>query len=106
MVKLYLTGKIEFRFFYSSIRRHTIYIGDWSSDVCSSDLYCTKPRYIASWPAGGPARDVPGLRAVPGAGGQRRGAFLHPPFVPDGGRPRLGLHGVRRPALGDRKSVV
>src|SRR5437879_13911883 len=24
--------------FFSSRRRHTIYIGDWSSDVCSSDL--------------------------------------------------------------------
>src|SRR5437762_13271106 len=28
---------IEF-FFFSSRRRHTRYIGDWSSDVCSSDL--------------------------------------------------------------------
>src|SRR5437762_4688535 len=26
-------------FFFSSRRRHTRYIGDWSSDVCSSDLY-------------------------------------------------------------------
>src|SRR5437762_14363235 len=25
-------------FFFSSRRRHTGYIGDWSSDVCSSDL--------------------------------------------------------------------
>src|SRR5437762_10510074 len=25
------------RFFFSSRRRHTSYIGDWSSDVCSSD---------------------------------------------------------------------
>src|SRR5437762_13523837 len=25
-------------FFFSSRRRHTRYIGDWSSDVCSSDL--------------------------------------------------------------------
>src|SRR5437762_5415940 len=28
-----------FFFFFSSRRRHTSYIGDWSSDVCSSDLY-------------------------------------------------------------------
>src|SRR5437879_10960058 len=28
-----------FVFFFSSRRRHTRYIGDWSSDVCSSDLY-------------------------------------------------------------------
>src|ERR1017187_10800788 len=25
--------------FFSSRRRHTRYIGDWSSDVCSSDLF-------------------------------------------------------------------
>src|SRR5436189_3442599 len=29
------TGRV---FFFSSGRRHTRYIGDWSSDVCSSDL--------------------------------------------------------------------
>src|SRR5437762_6732528 len=28
-------------FFFSSRRRHTRYIGDWSSDVCSSDLIPT-----------------------------------------------------------------
>src|SRR5437764_12498196 len=29
---------LVFSFFFSSRRRHTRYIGDWSSDVCSSDL--------------------------------------------------------------------
>src|ERR1017187_6929952 len=29
-------------FFFSSRRRHTRYIGDWSSDVCSSDLDASK----------------------------------------------------------------
>src|SRR5437879_13751091 len=29
---------MSFIFFFSSRRRHTRYIGDWSSDVCSSDL--------------------------------------------------------------------
>src|SRR5437764_10736537 len=37
-----------FFFFFSSRRRHTRYIGDWSSDVCSSDLVfvadAAKPR--------------------------------------------------------------
>src|SRR5437762_10058304 len=39
-----LRGGFEFAlglrslFFFSSRRRHTRYIGDWSSDVCSSDL--------------------------------------------------------------------
>src|SRR5437763_1425885 len=30
---------IYFYFSFSSRRRHTRYIGDWSSDVCSSDLH-------------------------------------------------------------------
>src|SRR5437762_4488636 len=33
-------------FFFSSRRRHTRYIGDWSSDVCSSDLIGAKRRDI------------------------------------------------------------
>src|SRR5437763_9414967 len=33
-----------FFFFFSSRRRHTRYIGDWSSDVCSSDLRGTDDR--------------------------------------------------------------
>src|SRR5437879_10409270 len=32
-------------FFFSSRRRHTRYIGDWSSDVCSSDLTLGKRRH-------------------------------------------------------------
>src|SRR5437762_5470058 len=37
-------------FFFSSRRRHTRYIGDWSSDVCSSDLIhdVAHPRRIAA----------------------------------------------------------
>src|SRR5262249_59703453 len=39
-------------FFFSSRRRHTRLVSDWSSDVCSSDLqdnvYCAaEPRYIS-----------------------------------------------------------
>src|SRR5690348_18475582 len=29
-------------FFFSSRRRHTRWTGDWSSDVCSSDLFALK----------------------------------------------------------------
>src|ERR1017187_10777188 len=32
-------------FFFSSRRRHTRYIGDWSSDVCSSDLIAAAAIY-------------------------------------------------------------
>src|SRR5437763_10773944 len=35
-------------FFFSSRRRHTRYIGDWSSDVCSSDLALTASATAAS----------------------------------------------------------
>src|SRR5437762_14154193 len=38
-------------FFFSSRRRHTRYIGDWSSDVCSSDLIPNESKT-------GPARPV------------------------------------------------
>src|SRR6267154_77837 len=33
-----MSGKLVF-FFFSSRRRHTRWTGDWSSDVCSSDLH-------------------------------------------------------------------
>src|SRR5437879_13695904 len=35
--------------FFSSRRRHTRYIGDWSSDVCSSDLVVSYGNVIASF---------------------------------------------------------
>src|SRR5437762_7524748 len=35
---------ISLFFFFSSRRRHTRYIGDWSSDVCSSDLMSVESR--------------------------------------------------------------
>src|SRR5437762_9892745 len=40
-------------FFFSSRRRHTRYIGDWSSDVCSSDL-----GFVIPSPGGGPLVDA------------------------------------------------
>src|SRR5437762_8443089 len=35
---VFISDLVSFFFFFSSRRRHTRYIGDWSSDVCSSDL--------------------------------------------------------------------
>src|SRR5205814_7100678 len=34
-------------FFFSSRRRHTRCLSDWSSDVCSSDLLLSVPAYVA-----------------------------------------------------------
>src|SRR5256885_12884322 len=39
-------------FFFSSRRRHTRLQGDWSSDVCSSDLAWRAPS-IVTWAPGG-----------------------------------------------------
>src|SRR2546426_12600574 len=48
-----------FFFFFSSRRRHTRLQGDWSSDVCSSDLFTAAFRAPAGpGQAGGPAKDV------------------------------------------------
>src|SRR5438876_2532167 len=38
-----------FFFFFSSRRRHTRWTGDWSSDVCSSDLVATPVRFPPGW---------------------------------------------------------
>src|SRR5205085_8655734 len=35
---------VQYRFFFSSRRRHTRFDCDWSSDVCSSDLTHTIPK--------------------------------------------------------------
>src|SRR5437762_5893376 len=40
------SGRVLLEFFFSSRRRHTRYIGDWSSDVCSSDLKKTSPQIL------------------------------------------------------------
>src|SRR5437762_5814801 len=42
-------------FFFSSRRRHTRYIGDWSSDVCSSDLVTFASFVVGTYPATDPA---------------------------------------------------
>src|SRR5690348_18018538 len=39
-------------FFFSSRRRHTRWTGDWSSDVCSSDLHLEKMAWPRRLPPG------------------------------------------------------
>src|SRR5438445_8149639 len=50
-----------FFFFFSSRRRHTRYWRDWSSDVCSSDLYHSYPQLL-------PRGVAPFLRCETGLG--------------------------------------
>src|SRR3989454_4184231 len=47
-----LVSRLLVFFFFSSRRRHTRLQGDWSSDVCSSDL--TPTELLAAWRAGAP----------------------------------------------------
>src|SRR6266446_5712492 len=61
-----------FFFFFSSRRRHTRLQGDWSSDVCSSDLANTSP---ASW---GTSRRTFGGRS---GARTRRGSTTSPSVV-------------------------
>src|SRR5205807_3934980 len=46
---LYVLCFFFFFFFFSSRRRHTRLQGDWSSDVCSSDLSRASIRRTAVW---------------------------------------------------------
>src|SRR5256885_7154193 len=82
-------------FFFSSRRRHTILQGDWSSDVCSSDLPAAVPADLGRLPPGqGHAhREVQGHAA----GLQRR---LTPGPVPMKKQPAdagCWLSGIGRP---------
>src|SRR5437762_10003158 len=45
-------GRCRWLFFFSSRRRHTRYIGDWSSDVCSSDLAGVVLGFVDNAPKG------------------------------------------------------
>src|SRR5205807_5321167 len=71
-------GIFFYFFFFSSRRRHTRLQGDWSSDVCSSDLFAA---------AAGAQEDCPAAQIV-----KIRGALEPPPPPP--------LHDVMQPAGG------
>src|SRR2546426_6902647 len=50
-------------FFFSSRRRHTRLQGDWSSDVCSSDLTTGTPAAMHAWITRAPGSLMPGVPA-------------------------------------------
>src|SRR5260221_7900500 len=53
-------------FFFSSRRRHTRSLCDWSSDVCSSDLWCWLQRCCATSSSGTLTTSVPNALLVAG----------------------------------------
>src|SRR6266850_1793365 len=111
-------------FFFSSRRRHTRLQGDWSSDVCSSDLTCVRPRGDARPGAAraAPGGDGAGARLRDGDGvprsargiepgdadrdadrRSRAGARAHPSQPSFGERGRPAAHGRAR--SGDRAAL-
>src|SRR5437763_9311613 len=72
LVRCFVVFVSVFFFFFSSRRRHTRYIGDWSSDVCSSDLPSPPPYCGAcsTTPRRGFGR-VPPSQAASGSGARR-----------------------------------
>src|SRR6266487_6031065 len=74
-------------FFFSSRRRHTRWTGDWSSDVCSSDLMPAAE--VDAMLAAGPARRHynPGLAGVLGL------------LAELGSRPPLAYFAVSKPGF-------
>src|SRR6266581_9261884 len=68
-----MKGQYFFFFFFSSRRRHTRWTGDWSSDVCSSDLKATASRSSASiWTRPATSRRGISSRSVAGGSEERR----------------------------------
>src|SRR5207248_8566338 len=58
-------------FFFSSRRRHTRSYGDWSSDVCSSDLLAAAVGAGGGQRVDGALEGVEGARPPPGGDGER-----------------------------------
>src|SRR5437879_8165242 len=80
-------------FFFSSRRRHTRYIGDWSSDVCSSDLHDFGVNAAA-----GKERHINGRLIVVGRNRSRRRKSLISPIAVEAQR--------RQPRFARRLALV
>src|SRR5437762_4524795 len=77
-------ASVVFFFFFSSRRRHTRYIGDWSSDVCSSDLPLSAVLPVIR-------NSVPFVAACPGSEVERCSGSLDSRTRADA-VPKLGHH--------------
>src|SRR5438874_8207366 len=96
---------LTFVFFFSSRRRHTRSLRDWSSDVCSSDL---ERRSLARRPP--PGRCLPWISTPQCPGGGRRARDRRSWHTELSSCSCSGAQVVRNRALNewvaDRKSVV
>src|SRR5690348_18156205 len=78
-------SSLEFCFFFSSRRRHTRWTGDWSSDVCSSDLIDSE--ILVSPSANRPACSRQDFSCALGTGMLYSMALSLPPVMLSGGLP-------------------
>src|SRR5438046_7867968 len=79
----YLIGSLFlFVFFFSSRRRHTRLVSDWSSDVCSSDLACTALITRDALPISGSSVDVVPPGGVTVYSGWKRTSASTPTMLP------------------------
>src|SRR5437867_5708676 len=83
-------GCRSLEFFFSSRRRHTRSYGDWSSDVCSSDLAQTRQDGADGGPGVRGAAAVPGLVLEAPAALQGRHASLAAQGADGGGNEEQG----------------
>src|SRR5256885_2276814 len=93
-------------FFFSSRRRHTRLQGDWSSDVCSSDLGRARGRRLAA--AGGRQQRGDGLRLrglLPAGAGRAPGPARGHHALRGHGRPARHCASCPRERRQDRKST-
>src|SRR5205814_5264288 len=86
-------------FFFSSRRRHTRCLSDWSSDVCSSDLVVRKLQIVK-----------PGIRSAPGHQFRVCSAFSNLPVLQDenlvrAANCREAMRDYKRGSSKDRKST-
>src|SRR5260221_7777418 len=82
-------------FFFSSRRRHTRSLCDWSSDVCSSDLAMEPHAIVAAWDGDALSIDTPS-QGLAMAQGRIAGLFGIPPEKIHIRSPFLGRSEERR----------
>src|SRR3712207_8802499 len=75
-------------FFFSSRRRHTIYLRDWSSDVCSSDLATDRSRPASSIQHTCPGVSTPAQASAHLPRRQHAGSGVSTPAQPSAHLPR------------------
>src|SRR5262249_61954651 len=92
-------------FFFSSRRRHTRLVSDWSSDVCSSDLHGDQ---LCVGGVGFTDRTITLLKGLPAKDGETLAANADAPFTSGDKPPYVGFAGqeIGRASCREREEVA